>query len=293
MEPQILFPGITCKVTVITPVSLAMSDAKHTPKVGSDVPSDVSPLQNSLTLNYWADRWKDSNTGWHESTGNKMMWKHFSSVLAEKFPSKKPGDLKVFVPLCGKAKDMYLLYEMGFTVVGIEFAKQPIDEFFTENKLEEKEWNAPFRSTKDGRLIIGQGDLFSFSKVAESATMSSSADNHHDQSAPKPLPYEKYDIIWDRGSFEAINEKDRGRYVAMMMSLLTGDGFYLLNTKDYSLSEYGGPPLAANTDDLKQLFHNHEVALLDKEDIIDSDEKWRKKGLTKLYELLHIITFKN
>lgn len=246
----------------------------------SSIKSGVSPLSDSLSLEYWVKRWDDNNTLWHQHDGNKLLWRSLHNLLPSKFPSRKPAELTVFVPLCGKAKDMYLLYEMGFTVVGVEYSPKGVDEFFAENQLKEgKKNNGSMRSTEDGRLMIGVGDLFSFSG---------------DQSHYNPLPYEKFDIIWDRGSFEATNSCDRERYASLLLSLLDKDGVYLMNTKVYDLNEYGGPPLAANTDDLRQFYGEKlDVVLLEKEDIIDSLETWRKRGLTKLDEVVHLMTFKS
>lgn len=238
-----------------------------------------TPLDSSLTLSYWTNRWVNNDIGWNETDGNKLMWKYFPDVLKTKLPEKKPEELRVFVPLCGKAKDMYLLYQMGFTVVGIEISKEAIDDFFTENGVEEKEMNQPFRSSKDGRLILGQGDLFTFSG---------------DKSQPIQLPFEKFDVMWDRGSFVALNAKDRTAYASMMMSLMADDGLYLLCSLVYDISEYGGPPLTATTEDLMQFYGERcDIQVLDKDDLFSRQEKWKKRGLSMIDEVLHLITLKN
>ena len=89
-------------------------------------------LNNELTLDRWEAAWTNDEARWHQDNGNETMWKHFPKLVADNFPDRQPIDLKVFVPLCGKAKDMILLHKMGFTVVGVEFAPQPIKEFFEE-----------------------------------------------------------------------------------------------------------------------------------------------------------------
>lgn len=236
---------------------------------------DVSATGNTITLDFWDGAWNSHQTGWHEEDGNKMLLTHLPTILQERLPGKQPQDMTVFVPLCGKTKDMYILYKMGYTVVGVEFSKQGIDEFFLENNLEEKDGSSGVsRSTKDGRIILCQGDLFSFSG---------------DNSKPNQLPVSKFDIIWDRGSLEAINVKDRGRYADLMMSLMAEDAIYLINTRVYDKKEYGGPPLATNTEDLRALFGDNRVTAEVLEEVEDMQEMWKMLGISKCSEQLNLI----
>ena len=236
---------------------------------------EASTLDNTFTTGIWESMWVGNMAGWHEADGNAMMWKRFPQLIADNFPDRQPHDLRVFVPLCGKAKDMYLLYKMGFTVTGVEFASQPIAEFFAENSITTQ--NTPktktdkqYTASKDGRIQIGQGDLFRYT-----------TDN---------LPFPEYDIIWDRGSFEAINNEDRPRYVDLLSRLLTKQGFYFMHSTDYDLSEYRGPPLAANTDVIKKYFADMSVEFLDRESMLD--EHWRAVGLTWMDALTHVMKWK-
>ena len=75
--------------------------------------------------------------------------------------------MRVFVPMCGKAKDMKMLYDLGFTVVGIEYVKQGIDEFFSENQIARRDappqigtGKFPCAMSEDGRVVILHGDIF-------------------------------------------------------------------------------------------------------------------------------------
>ena len=44
----------------------------------------------------------------------------------------------VFVQMSGKAEDRWMLYELGFTMVGVECVYYSIEEFFEEHKLTPK-----------------------------------------------------------------------------------------------------------------------------------------------------------
>ncbi|XP_067936868.1 uncharacterized protein [Watersipora subatra] len=225
----------------------------------------------------WRALWTKNVTPWHEEGGNELLWKHFGKIMSENFSERKPEDLKVFVPLCGKAKDMYLFYKMGFTVVGVEFSSEAISEFFKDNEIATSEADGTsFTTSSDEKLIIGQGDIYSFTS--------------------DKLPFPKYDIIWDRGSFEAINKEDREKYVQQMVDLFAPDGTYLIYTNDYNDSEYSGPPMRFNMADMQSYFGAMSVEAVETEDLLAPDssknEMWIKAGLTRMTGTMYIMKTK-
>ncbi|XP_067946863.1 thiopurine S-methyltransferase-like [Watersipora subatra] len=237
-----------------------------------------SPANNNYTLSMWEQRWSptDRNITFHQKSGNQLMWKHLDKLITENFPGRKPEDLKVLVPLCGKSYDMYLLYKLGCTVVGIEYAPLAITEFFEDNGLTETNTaNQPYTMTADGRLILGQGDLFLFNDVHK-------------------LPFDKYDVIWDRGSYEALNEQDRSRYAQLMQSLLDNNGVHMLCVHEYDRNEYGGPPLATTKEELAEYFGNEkELTEIESVELTaeghEQRERWTQKGLSKMTEVLYVL----
>lgn len=250
-----------------------MADTDKTPAPEEKQPSAA---ENTLTLEFWDKRWVDGNSQWQENDGCELLWQNIDSIMQKFFPTKKAEDLKVFIPLCGKAKDIYLFYKMGFTVVGIEFAPLPIKEFFDENEIAEVSTaKKPFTKSPDGRLILGEGDLFSFQ-------------------AEGKLPFPKYDIVWDRGSFVAINENDRERYAAFMKSLAGEGGIQIINIVEYDRAEYGGPPLASNQEELQNYYGaDATIELLGRTDRLGEDQEdrqvWIDQGLTRMTEALFTI----
>ena len=243
------------------------------------LPQDINCKDSTLDVEYWAFRWQHEYTGWHEKSGNKLMWDYMNTEYIKTV--KDAAVIKVFVPLCGKTQDMFMLYKLGFTVVGIEYAPKAIEEFFAENDIttqanpkfgsDEKAYTA----SEDGRMIIGQGDLFTFT--------------------PENLPHAEYDIIWDRGSLEALNLADREKYANLLLSMLKSDGVYLIDSKDYDVTQYGGPPLKANADDIQKLVGDRcSVQEVSRKDLLSPDnpsrEKWMKKGITNyMFEILHLV----
>ena len=142
--------------------------------------------EGSLDLKHWKNIYNERQfLSYHESFGNKLMW-DFMNESYLKNVDKDLSETKVFVPMCGHAEDMWMLYELGFTVVGVEIIHHYIENFFKEHNLKPKvgkilndageqvdQYTSP-----DGRLVLFAGDLLHLT-----------ADD---------LPIAKFDIIWDR-----------------------------------------------------------------------------------------------
>ena len=78
---------------------------------------------------YWEKLWKDDDIGWHADTVHKFLTKYADEL------TRGRSNLRVFVPLCGKSLDMLWLADQGHNVVGVELAKQAVEDFFQESKL--------------------------------------------------------------------------------------------------------------------------------------------------------------
>jgi thiopurine S-methyltransferase len=80
----------------------------------------VPPNDGDLTrLKDWTSRWTENRIGFHKEVVNPHLLKHLP-VLA----SEAGGKETVFVPLCGKTKDLKYLEERGFNVVGLEYSEK-------------------------------------------------------------------------------------------------------------------------------------------------------------------------
>lgn len=218
--------------------------------------------------------------GWHQDEGHLKLQENFLSLLKEHYNGSAPEDLTVFVPLCGKSQDLLYFYNLGYLVVGVEYSQIAINEFFTENNIKlASNSPQPYTKSEDGRLILCQGDLFTFSG---------------DPSSPLPLPVETFDIVWDRGSFEAIHINDRERYIKLLSSLANPKTLYLLAMKDYDKTVYPGPPVAATPEEVKGLFgHVFSVSAFCSYDLFAFDEDFKErfsaKGLKEVIENLYML----
>ena len=69
------------------------------------------PKDGVYSLDDWSNRWLEGRAGWHLDGVHKMLAKYFEKLVDGR------SNLKIFVPLCGKAKDMKWMFDQGLLVV--------------------------------------------------------------------------------------------------------------------------------------------------------------------------------
>jgi len=182
------------------------------------------------TVEYWAQRWTDGRTGWHQEDFDSDLVAQSSLLLPP------PHSYRVFVPLCGRSLDLLWLYKGGHTVVGVEGVEEVVKQFFTEHSIPYTTslvaWATLYKS-EDGRMSIYVCDLFSVDVAA----------------------LKTFDAVYDRGSLVAINVCDRQRYASLVKRLLRTPFRYLLSTVEYEPSEtFAGPPCSISIKEVEALF---------------------------------------
>ena len=78
--------------------------------------------------NYWFEKWEKNDIGFHQSDYNRLLVKYWSSLDLEK-------GSEIFVPFCGKSKDMLWLKKKRHKVFGNEISQVAVKSFFQENNL--------------------------------------------------------------------------------------------------------------------------------------------------------------
>jgi len=74
-----------------------------------------------MEIDFWLDRWNNNQTGFHQQQVNPYLIYFYG----EKGPAVEQREkLKVFVPLCGKSKDMLWLAQNGYKVFGVECSER-------------------------------------------------------------------------------------------------------------------------------------------------------------------------
>ncbi|MDV6316333.1 thiopurine S-methyltransferase [Idiomarina sp. HP20-50] len=166
---------------------------------------------------FWHDRWKNQQIGFHQPNTHELLLKYFSGVV-------KPG-AKVFVPLCGKSKDMLWLLEKGYRVFGIELSELAVKQFFEENQLTPTvTTRGNFKEYAQDELVIWVGDFFELAN-------SDLAD---------------IDAWYDRAAMIALPPEMRQRYVQQLCQQLPQQAKGLLITLQYPDGFREGPPFSVS-----------------------------------------------
>ena len=78
---------------------------------------------------FWHKKWETNELGFHQDDFNPVLVRHWAGLDI-------PGGSKVFVPLCGKSKDMLWLAGQGYDVVGVELSEIAARSFFEEHGMD-------------------------------------------------------------------------------------------------------------------------------------------------------------
>ncbi len=213
---------------------------------------------------YWLDRWEREDTGFHQSTINPYLREYWQTLELAR-------NSTIFVPLCGKSRDMLWLREQGHGVLGVEFSSLAAQAFFIESGLTPQDTNREkfIHLEADGMRILC-GNFFDLGKN-DLANISA---------------------VYDRAAFIALPPEIRERYVRHLVNILPPDVKILLITLDYPDSEMTGPPFSVSIDDVVALYQSpFEIRLLAQQDVLTQNSRFQERGLSRLQE--HVFLLKS
>ena len=211
---------------------------------------------------FWKKRWQECSTGWHSDQVNPNLKRHWSRL------NLGPGTT-VFVPLCGKSRDLAWLAGQGHTVVGVEISDIAVHEFFRDLGVTPETGKiGRFTRYVHQNIRIWHGDFFDLE--------------------PGDIP--KPDAVYDRAALIALPPNMRETYAADLISLSGPDTQLLLLTFEYDQEEMAGPPFSVQASEVDQLFGEHfEIDLLYRHPILEKRPSFRNAGLTSLIEKVYHI----
>ncbi len=206
---------------------------------------------------FWHEKWEKNEIGFHQNQINthlKSCWKNLQA---------KAGTT-VFVPLCGKSRDMLWLLRQGYRVIGIELSQMAVEDFFKENDLHaEVSDQGDFTCYKAGELTILCGDFFD---LATSELSSVTA-------------------VYDRASLIALPPEMRQKYRQHFQKILPQNPETLLITMEYPAHEMQGPPFTVTELEVDDLFGNHyQIERLSHFDVLKENPQFIERGLTSMSE---------
>jgi thiopurine S-methyltransferase len=219
-----------------------------------------------MKKDYWLARWEREETGFHQDEINPYLRQYWQEL-------HPAHGSEVFVPLCGKSRDMLWLREQGHSVLGVEFSTMAVQAFFKENGyIPHHVTGEKFDCYEAEGIRILCGDFFDLGKE----------------------DLAKASAVYDRASLVALPPEMRERYVSHLLSILPPAMQILLVTFDYPQPEMEGPPFAVSPDEVEALYHKQvEICLLAQPDILAQEPRFQERGLSRLRESIFLLTSQN
>ena len=212
---------------------------------------------------FWHERWEKNEIGFHQENINAPLQKYWQSL-------KLDDNESVFVPLCGKSRDLLWIQSLGHPVLGVEISPLGVETFFKENNLQASSVSdGKFIRWKCGTLEILCGDYFDLQL------------SHLEGVA----------VVYDRASLVALPPEMREQYVKHFVSLLPQGVNILLLTLEYQQKEMQGPPFSVSEEEVNDLYgNNYQIGKLQEQEVLEDIPHFKERGLTSLREKVYLLT---
>lgn len=188
-----------------------------------------------MDRNFWLGKWQRNELGFHLGAPHPLLVAHVTALALP------PGG-RVFLPLCGKTRDIAWLLSRGYRVAGAELAKTAIEQLFAELGVAPgiAPAGALTRYSADG-IDIFVGDVFDLSRELLGPV----------------------DAVYDRAALVALPADLRPRYAGHIAGL-TGNAPQLLVTFTYDQSLVEGPPFSVDGAEVRRCYAGlYEAELLE------------------------------
>ena len=192
-----------------------------------------------MEAEYWHKKWAEKDLGFHEGTVNSSLAAYLDQL------ELAPG-ARIFVPLCGKTRDIAWLLAHGYRVVGVELSSLAVSELLNELELAYTEQSiGELQCFTATNLVVWQGDFFALTKEMLG----------------------EVDAVYDRAALVALVKPLRDQYTAHLRSL-TESTPQLLVTYEYDQSAFAGPPFAISEAEVNRHYaDDYQIKLLARESI--------------------------
>jgi len=166
---------------------------------------------------FWHQRWESKEIGFHEPAGNALLAKWFHELGLV-------NGQRIFVPLCGKTRDIAWLLSQGLRVVGAELSELAVRELFEDLRIDPEVSETDAFSVYSGpNLDVFVGDFFELS-----AEMLG-----------------QVNAVYDRAALVAMPGHLRRKYSERLIQI-TNRSPQLVISFEYDQSLMEGPPFSVN-----------------------------------------------
>lgn len=193
-----------------------------------------------MQTSFWHQRWQTNEIGFHQKDGNPLLAKYFNCLALSR-------GSKVFVPLCGKTRDIAWLLANGYTVSGCELSELAVKQLFEELEVTPaiSEFGA-LRLYQAPGIDIFVGDFFKLTNEEVNSI----------------------DAIYDRAALVALSENTRSQYSNHLMTI-TNNAPQLLLCYEYDQSLMAGPPFSINQCEVQKHYSkNYKLDLVASIDVL-------------------------
>lgn len=166
---------------------------------------------------FWHRRWESKEIAFHEPDGNALLkkWIHELGLI---------DDQRIFIPLCGKTRDIGWLLSQGLRVVGAELSEEAVRELFQDLRIDpEISATDVFNVYSGPNLDVFVGDFFELSGAMIGEVRA----------------------IYDRAALVAMPSHLRGKYSDTLIQI-TNRAPQLVICFEYDQSLMDGPPFSVN-----------------------------------------------
>ncbi|MCJ8169371.1 thiopurine S-methyltransferase [Atopomonas sediminilitoris] len=181
-----------------------------------------------MEADFWHRRWRKNEIGFHLAEVNPLLIRFFAALAL-------PAHSRVFVPLCGKTRDIGWLLQAGYRVVGAELNESAVQQLFQELGITPTVLREATRVSYQAQAIqIEVGDILTL----DTATLGPA------------------DAMYDRAALVALPAQMRQAYAAQLIGLYP-NAAQLLISFDYQQALLAGPPFAVPSADIHELYGAH------------------------------------
>ncbi len=182
---------------------------------------------------FWHQKWEKNDIGFHREEANPLLVDHLNAL-------NLPEGSRVFLPLCGKTRDIAWLLSQGHRVVGAELSALAVTQLFEELEIapEIVDTGAMIHYRSEA-LDLFVGDIFDL----------------------EPEHLGAIDAIYDRAALVALSEALRLHYSAHL-TRITLAAPQLLITYAYDQTVIEGPPFSVSHEEVLQHYGSHYIPVL-------------------------------
>lgn len=174
-----------------------------------------------MEADFWLERWRKGETAFHEGGPNTLLTRHLGALALA-------PEASIFVPLCGRAMDLWWLRNRDIRVIGVELSERAVTEFYDEAGIAPTCTAAgALTRWQGGGVTIFVGDVFDLDARALGVV----------------------NAVYDRAALVALPQSLRRRYAAHVATI-TGWAPQLLITFAYDQEEMDGPPFSVDEAEL-------------------------------------------